>query len=71
MRRLRYWSFIDAIGKGQFIRMYGRDVWDKLPKSAILRDGKRAYATREAVEDNSWGTRLDVPVETGVQLPRT
>lgn len=46
--------FMDFVSKGEFIRQYGRPVWDRIPMAYIEKDGKRSYVSRRAVEDNVW-----------------
>lgn len=43
-----------VMGKGMFIAKNGREAWDDLPRSAIMKRGKRAYVTLECVADQSW-----------------
>jgi hypothetical protein len=40
--------------KGEFLAKHGRDAFDRLPKTAILKSGRRVYISREAVEDRAW-----------------
>ncbi len=37
------YRFGHYVSKGQIIRRHGRAAWDGLPRSVILRDGRRAY----------------------------
>jgi hypothetical protein len=37
----------DVIGKGAFIRKYGRIEYELLPEQAIIKDGKRVYIMRQ------------------------
>lgn len=41
----------DVIGRREFLRRFGRCGWANLPKSAIIKDGKRRYVRTEAVQD--------------------
>lgn len=54
LRRM-VWLY-DAVGKREFIGKFGRAAWANLAKDRrnLLRDGKRVYARREAVEDRLW-----------------
>jgi hypothetical protein len=56
MRKKTSWPvfWLDHMGKGRFIKTYGRDAWNRLPRSAIVKEGKRAFVTREAILDNLW-----------------
>lgn len=49
----RRWQYGD-VSKGEVIRRRGRSAWDAVPKGLIRRDGKRAYISRDAFEDNVW-----------------
>jgi hypothetical protein len=54
-RRHRFpWFLGCGMGKGKFIHKHGREAWGRLPKYAIIKDGKRSYITREAYLDNLW-----------------
>lgn len=44
----------DEVSKGEVIRRCGRDVWERIPRGYIRKDGKRAYIARSAFEDNVW-----------------
>lgn len=50
----RFCLYNDVVSKRAFIRKHGRDAWDRLPRDAIHRDGRRAYVTRYAIEDRLW-----------------
>ena len=44
----------DVVGKREFISRFGRDAWGQLLKSSIVKNGRRAYVKRYAVEDHLW-----------------
>ena len=53
--RSRWCAFSrDLVSKGKFIRAKGRAAWESVPKFYIVKDGKRAYITREGYLDNVW-----------------
>lgn len=37
----------DCTTKGDFVRRYGRDAWDRVPASGKFRQGRRQYVTRQ------------------------
>jgi hypothetical protein len=53
-RRVSFAISHDLVSKGELIRSKGRQAWDNFPKDQIVKDGKRAYITRHAFEDNLW-----------------
>lgn len=48
-----FW-YRDVMGKGKFIRTYGRDAWGRLPPQAISKMGKRCMVAMTAVEGRLW-----------------
>ncbi len=49
------------IGKGRFIREFGRKAWDDLPAIAKGKQGKRAFVSQEAIVDRAWEFPPDHP----------
>lgn len=49
-----YRSMRGDVSKGTVIRKFGRQAWDRMPPDCVIKEGKRAYITREAFEDNVW-----------------
>ena len=60
-RRNPSW-FSGKIGKGHFIRQFGRAAWEAMPRCCISRHGRRQYVDREAVEDDLWKLPTDHPM---------
>lgn len=54
-----------AIGKRQFIAIFGRAAWEAIPDACLYRQGRRVYVHREAVEDRLWLVGPDDPLRTG------
>lgn len=52
----------DRVGKGKFIRMYGRAAWDALPRCCIVHDGRRKAVERRSIEDEMWKLPVDHPM---------
>jgi hypothetical protein len=55
------------IGKGRFIRHFGRAAWDGLPPICKGKQGKRAYVSEEAVTDRAWEFPSDHPARRAVR----
>lgn len=63
---------LGLVGKGEFIRKYGREAWGNLPAYCVQKYGHRAYVERTAVEDNLWLLRADHPDRSIVAVrPKT
>lgn len=45
----RLWT-VDAISKGEVIRRFGREVFDRVPRWAYIKRGRRRFATQRDVE---------------------
>jgi hypothetical protein len=35
---------LNVCGKGEFVRRFGREAWEAIPRDRLLRRGRRAYA---------------------------
>lgn len=46
--------YMDCVSKGRVIREKGRDVWNKVPRWCIHKQGKREYISRNDYVDNIW-----------------
>lgn len=55
------------IGKGRFIREYGRAAWDALPPVCKGKQGKREWVSMEAVEDRAWEFSASHPARRAVR----
>lgn len=45
---------VAVMGRGEFLRRFGRGAWDLLPPSVIYKDGRRRRVSETAVEDRVW-----------------
>jgi hypothetical protein len=64
--------YMDCIGKGAFIRMKGREAWERVKRidrnsalafgRPIHKEGKREYITRHAFEDKIWTSKAFRPL---------
>lgn len=43
--REMFWLY-DCIGKGEFLRRYGRDAFARVPRQHLRKRGRRVYVTR-------------------------
>jgi hypothetical protein len=48
----------DVMGKRAFISKFGRAAWAAMPAYSKLKDGRRQYVHRSAVDDNLWLARV-------------
>jgi hypothetical protein len=42
---------IDACGKGEFIRLYGREAFARVPRTALFKDGRRVFVSATALAE--------------------
>jgi hypothetical protein len=41
----------DVVGKGEFLRKFGRSTWERLLPGLIRKDGRREYVSQETIQD--------------------
>lgn len=40
-----------VMSKGEVIRRYGREVWDRIPRDRVLKDGRRQFVAERRIRE--------------------